>query len=432
MSYRAEIGLAVLLALALTLALLAGREQRSAVGVWEPVSTYRAGPTGGRAPYDVLARLGVPVERRRTPLFDLARQGRRRPAVLAVVSPEQWLASAEREAVARYVSRGGALVAVGDGGGLTRCFGWDTTEPDSVDRDTSGGGPDSASVATPAGLGRLPRVAWVLRPFGEDSLEGLTKRTAELRKKGALGRLVRPDDNCRAAVRDGVDTLLATPHRAPVVLRLRFRGGGSVVLVSEDGYFRNAAWRYTDAPELLVPLLVPPQRGRVTWDEYHHGYGERGSLGRALIGWMAGSPVGWLLFQLVAVVLLWLAIRAVRFGPVQAVVERRRRSPLEHVEALAAGLEGARGVDTAVTLTVSGLRRRLSRTGQPPRGDPLQWLASLERVLPGPRGRGAARRLRETLTKPGGDERVLAAAQAVEDVWEEMRPRATPVGSSKR
>ncbi len=425
MSRRADLGLAgalaVLLALALTVAYLAGRRQRTAVAVWEPVSTYRTGPTGGRGPYDVLARLGVPVERRRTPLFDLARQPRRRPAVLAVVSPEQWLAPAEREAVARFVNRGGALVAVGDAGGLTRCFGWDTAEPDSADR---AGQADSASVVTPAGLSHLPRIGWVLRPFGEDSLE--------LQKKRGLGRLSRTDEMCHSAVRAAVDTVLATAHLAPVVLRLRFRGGGSVVLVSDDGYFRNAAWRTTDVPELLVPLLVPPTRGRVSWDEYHHGYGERHLLGRALIDWMAGSPVGWALFQLAAVALLWLAVRAVRFGPARAAVERRRRSPLEHVEALAAGLEGASGVDTAVALTVSGLRRRLSRTGQPPRGDPKQWLAALELALPGARGRRAARRLQETLTKPGGPERVLAAAQAVEDVWEELRPRATPAASWKR
>lgn len=425
MSYRAEIGLALLLAVALTVAFLAGRRQRPAVAAWEPVSTYRTGPAGGRGPYDVLARLGVPVERRRTPLFDLARQTRGRPALLAVVSPEQWLVPAEREAVARYVSGGGALVAVGDAGGLTRCFGWDTVEPDSAD---FGGETDSAAVAMPTGLERLPRVRWVLQPFGEDSLERNIKRTLE-QKNRSPDRLSRVANLCRFARRAGLDTLLATPHHSPVVVRLRFEGGGSVVLVSDDEYFRNAAWRYTDAPRFLVPLLVPPTRGRLSWDEYHHGYGEQTSPGRALIGWMAGAPVGWALFQLVAALLVWLAVRAVRFGPAREVVERRRRSPLEHVEALATGLEGAGGVDTAVALMVSGLRRRLSRAGQAPHGDPKQWLAALELALPGVGGRRAARRLQETLNKPGGDERVLAAAQAVEDVWEELRPRAMPAGS---
>ncbi len=124
MSYRTEIGLVLLLAAALTLAIVAGSGRRRAVPFDEPASTYRSGPTGGRAPYDVLARLGVPVERRRTPLFDLARQLRRRPAVLVEVAPDQWLAPAEREAVARYIRTGGALVVVGDAGGLPECLEW--------------------------------------------------------------------------------------------------------------------------------------------------------------------------------------------------------------------------------------------------------------------------------------------------------------------
>jgi len=35
------------------------------------------------------------------------------------------------------------------------------------------------------------------------------------------------------------------------------------------------------------------------------------------------------------------------------------------------------------------------------------------------------RRLQQVITHPGGPERVLAAAQAVEDVWEELHPRMT-------
>jgi len=120
-----------------------------------------------------------------------------------------------------------------------------------------------------------------------------------------------------------------------------------------------------------------------------------------------------------------LAAAAVRFGPALTVIERRRRSPLEHLEALAAGLEGAAGVETAVGLIVSGLRRRLSRGGYAPSGDPRQWLLALELATPTPRGRAAVRRLQQIITHPGGPERVLAAAQAVEDVWEELHPRMT-------
>jgi hypothetical protein len=423
MSHRTELGLVLLLAVALTVALLAGRRHPRTTQPYERVSTYTSGPTGGRAPYDVLARLGVPVERRRTTLFDLTREVRRRPAVLMVVAPERWLAPAELEAVARYLATGGAVVAVGDAGGLTQCLGWDTAAPDSAGRVWR----DSVAVVVPAGLARLPGVNWVLQSVEPDTLEGgETKRAAE-RRLGRPGAMLREDGECEPAVRLAADTLLATVRGEPVLVRLRYRGGGRTLLLSDDDYFRNRAWRDSDAPELLVPLIVPETRGRVSWDEYHHGYGAHGSLPRAVLAWMARSPSGWVLAQLAVVALLWLAVTAVRFGPPRPVIDRRRRSPLEHLEALAAGLEGANGVETAVALTVSGLRRRLSRTGQPPHGDSRQWLSALELALPGARGRRAARQLQEVLTKPGGAERVLGAAQAVEDVWEELRPRAKPV-----
>jgi hypothetical protein len=44
----------------------------------------------------------------------------------------------------------------------------------------------------------------------------------------------------------------------------------------------------------------------------------------------------------------------------------------------------------------------------------------------GTKGRAAVRRLRHLMSeRDGSGERVLAAAQAVEDVWEELRPRRT-------
>ena len=124
---------------------------------------------------------------------------------------------------------------------------------------------------------------------------------------------------------------------------------------------------------VMVPLLRPQVRGPLVWDEYHHGYGKDSSLERALAEWIIGTPWGWALLQLVAVVLVAIGVSAVRFGPALSVIERKRRSPLEHLEALAAGLEGAAGAETALRLIVSGLRRRLSRSGYIPRGETGGW-----------------------------------------------------------
>ena len=93
------------------------------------------------------------------------------------------------------------------------------------------------------------------------------------------------------------------------------------------------------------------------------------------------------------------------------------------------GHESAAGVDTAVALTVSGLRRRLGRTGALRPDEQRSWLAALELALPSAAGRDAVRRLQRLITQPGGPERALAAAQAAEDVWEELRP-PTPRAAS--
>src|SRR2546425_4208443 len=114
------------------------------------------------------------------------------------------------------------------------------------------------------------------------------------------------------------------------------------------------------------------------------------------------------MLQLAAVLLVALAVAAVRFGPARRVIDVRRRSPLEHLEALAAGLEGAAGVDTAVALTVSGLRRRLGRTGLLRPDEQRSWLAALELALPTAAGRAPLRPLPRVLTPTRGPARALA------------------------
>jgi hypothetical protein len=232
--------------------------------------------------------------------------------------------------------------------------------------------------------------------------------------------------------------VLETIDGRAVVLDLRIEAApgarpGRVLLVAEPGYFRNRVWKETDVPYFLVPLLTPRQRGVLVWDEYHQGFEQGSAANAALWGWIRTTPVGWAMLQIAAVILVWLAVTAVRFGPALAVVERRRRSPIEHVEALASGLESAGASENAVALIIAGLRRRLSRTGQAASSDVLAWIEGLELALPSDRGRAAARELRRLWTErgaragrePGGGDRVLAAAKAVEDVWQDLRPRST-------
>jgi hypothetical protein len=120
--------------------------------------------------------------------------------------------------------------------------------------------------------------------------------------------------------------------------------------------------------------------------------------------------------------LLALVAGAFRFGPVRLVLPRRRRSPLEHVRALATALAAARGHDVAIASIVEGLRRRLQPSGHRSPGGTRQWLEHLGEQVQSPRARAAVGALQE-FTRPGQSPAgVLGAANAVEDVWEELRP----------
>ena len=419
---RIELWLALLLAVAVSVAVFAGVRSPKPTPENELPSTFLAGPGGSKALYDVLVRLGQPVERRRTALFNLTRDAPHRPGLLVLIGPSLQLQPAELEEVVRYLRDGGAVLAAGNAGGITDCLGWQSKQSRKQDE------VDSMAVVSPVSQLdlRLPPATRYLAPreTGPEDSAPRWRAIGQLRKEGG----------CPALAALGQEVLLVAgppfPHAGrPIIVRLRYRGGGRAVLAADPEYFRNRSWRDSDVPLVVTPLLLPPaspaRRGRVSWDEYHHGYGREGSISGAVLGWLARSPGGWAILQVVAVALVALAAAAVRFGPALTVIERRRRSPLEHLEALAAGLEGAAGVETAVGLIVSGLRRRLSRGGYAPSGDPRQWLLALELATPTPRGRAAVRRLQQIITHPGGPERVLAAAQAVEDVWEELHPRMT-------
>ncbi|MGH7520589.1 MAG: DUF4350 domain-containing protein [Gemmatimonadales bacterium] len=426
MSYRLEIGLAVLLALGIALAAWAGTKKKGETSDFDfRSSTFVSGPYGSKALHDVLQRLGRLSERRRTSLENLATQRAYRPAILVFLSPLFPLEDNEIEQVVRYVRSGGAVLATGSGGGFTRCAGW------RVQVALSRG--DSMPVVSADPALRLPRTSRVLTPRETDNEE--SPRLEALRKG-------EPEDEqlgiCNTLVAYAADTIVAAVNNRPVILRLRYRGGGTVTLAADASWFTNRAWRESDIPVVALPLLTPrlERPGRVVWDEYHQGFGDGGgqTWERRTWSWVRSSPLGWVILQLIAVALVWLAMTAVRFGPARSVIERRRRSPLEHLEALGAGLESAGDADTAVQRLALGLRRRLNRAGQLGKDEVGAWLEGLELAMRGPQGREAVRRLHYLLTVRGraGDapaRRVLQAAQAVEDVWEELRPRRTRNGS---
>jgi hypothetical protein len=193
------------------------------------------------------------------------------------------------------------------------------------------------------------------------------------------------------------------------------------VIAADAGLFRNRALRDTPAGSFALSLFVGRYR-RVIFEEAHHGFQEGGSLARATLGWTLRSPWGWAMWQMGVVGLLALLGSAFRFGPPRRVIQRQRRSPVEHVRALATALAAARGHDVAIAAIVEGLRRRLLPAGQRPQGDWREWVGRLGQHAKGARAREAVSTLK-SLTRPGQPpDGVLKAANAVEDVWQELRP----------
>src|SRR5574341_539467 len=284
MSYRLEIGLAVLLALGIALAAWAGTGKTETSDFDFRSSTFVSGPYGSKALHDVLQRLGRLSERRRTSLENLATQRAHRPAILVLLSPLFPLENDEMEQVVRYVRGGGAVLATGSSGGVTRCAGW------RVQVALSRG--DSLPVIGADLALRLPRTSRVLTPHKADEQES---SRLEALKKGE------PEDEqlgiCTTLLPYAADTIVAAVNNRPVILRLRYRGGGTITLAADGGWFTNRVWRDSDVPIVALPLLTPrPERpGRVAWDEYHQGFGEKDgpTLERRTWSWARSSPLGW-------------------------------------------------------------------------------------------------------------------------------------------
>jgi len=396
---------------AVVLAALAGMRNAPSRALFDHRrSTYLTGPEGTRALAQALESLGVTVERRSRALFDFKDDTAHVPELLALLDVDILPTRVEQRVLADYVREGGNLFLAG-WSGVDRCFG---LEVDYLR--------DSVPLAVDASL-HLPQVDAVYA--GPD--EALEKEKEE--------READPSEDlpsCAMAQPVSVDTLLETSDDRVVAWRLEYAGGGSVLALADSRLVSNELLKTTDAGVIVLPWLLREPSRRVVVDEYHQGFGEGGSIFLAAWDWTRRSPGGWVLLQLAFAGLVALGAGAVRFGPAMDLVsvsEGRRRSAVEHLDALAVGLERAGGHEVAVRLIAGGLRRRLAGSGLTPRAESTDlgaWLESLSLAARTREAHGAAKRLGWLLRDRGGDTRVLETASTVEDLWEALRPTGRP------
>src|SRR2546427_11240844 len=291
------------------------------------LSTCLAGPSGAKGLAQALRRLGVTVEQRRRPYFDIATDsGRGRRERLYAFLDIDRPTTQELVAIRDYVMGGGRILTAGVTG-IEVCFGYRSRRlARDVDNDTR------ATLVRGSGQ-RLPPTWRVLRRLPAESLAAAAKGPEA--------------DRCTPHLPRRADTLVRTMRNVPVALRLRFPSGGEAILLADGQYLSNRILKDSDAGVAVLPWFLDGRTRQIVVDEYHLGFGASGTLPGASWAWLRHHPPGWAVLQLLGVALVALAVTAVRFGPARSVIERRRRSPLEHVEALAAGLEGGGGGGTA-------------------------------------------------------------------------------------
>ena len=393
---EAVIGLGALTVLA-TVAALVGRSrapEAETARVAHP-STFLTGPGGARGLLDAIQRLGIEAQRFRERPKELARFEGRPRQLLAILDPSVDISAPDVMLLVQFNKSADLLLAGHGAEQLMRCFGYklERRRFDSVRVD----GPQAAAPWVRAAL-----IATDQAVYTDSS------------RAGDLGRL-----SCRVPTFRSVTTLLLSP-RGPVVLRLERDSGQRVILVSDARLLSNQALRDTDAGPFVLALLVG-QYEHVLFDEYHHGYGASGSLAAATLAWSWRSPWGWAAWQLTAVGVLALLSGAMRFGPAVPGIARTRRSTLEHVRARATALSAAHGYDEALGAMVRGLRRRLAPPAMRPRGDWHAWLEQQDRRETSAGEREALATL-TSLTQPGQpSSSVLHAANAVEDLWQNLQ-----------
>lgn len=387
---RRDTGLVVVLLLVIVLlAALAGTAADPDDRDDPRASTWVRSADGAAALYWTLQELGVPVRRRTGPFLDEdSLRG-----VVAVLAPYEPLSAEEANAVAEHVRGGGTLIYA----------------------------PGEFEVRGPVldTLGLAPR--W-LRGVAVWTDSGRTARPPRphpwTEGVGAVRGFQRAFHDTSAVLRTpGVETLLAVDG-APAALTWRM-GRGRVVALADARPLRNGQLRESGAAVVFARAAADVARGDTVWfDEYHHGFGgNAGLMGGMMRHADRVLPTGvWVQLLLAVALLLWAAGR--RFGAPLQPPPLRRRSPLEHVEALAGAYRQAGARRTARRLLVAGLARRLGRRVPADEAAQAEMLGRMARQSPV--GRDAAAQLEKDF-KRGPDAELVSLARGVDRYLDEVR-----------
>lgn len=308
-------------------------------------SSFRATPHGSLGLFLLLEELEVPTARRTTALVE----GDPLPGALALLAPTEALSPAEVEALLDWVDRGGKLIyAAAPGDTVLAALG---LVLDPVQSEASPG--TRARYATPdephrftAGVARV----YAFRYAFADSSEGLSG--------------------------EGLPLLRLDGGGAGLVLKRR--GSGSILAWSDAGPLANHSLRTSGAAVVFARAAeeFAAAGGALHFDEFHHGFRGGGSPARAVAVFVRDTAAGRMSLQLGLAGVALLILLGRRFGAPHAPAAARRRSPLEHLHALAGAYQAGNARNRARHLILTGVARRLGRRPPAP-GQEVDFLTRL-------------------------------------------------------
>lgn len=332
-------------------------------------SSYSAGSGGTRALYETLGRLGFSVGRNDKSLTS----GPDSASAYALIQPAQALTTIEQTQLLSAVRRGLVLVFTPNDDELTDSLGFEL--------ESSPGGFYTLSRTAVAG-GNPPTPETQDPRAAFQAAFPISATVASKSKSGNQTFLwLQPLPNTDQAKSDSA-------HRPALVLGHRL-GHGYVIAVTPAEITMNQVMREPRAAIAIVRALqfannavAPPGRAdRVVFDEYHHGFGTHANMPAAIADALTDTPTGRATLEIVAaalVLLLAFAVRPIAPVPVPPV---SRRSPLEHVGALAHAYAQVDARRLAANRLARGLRRR-HPLGLPRSVPDLAYLSALRDRLP--------------------------------------------------
>jgi hypothetical protein len=343
------------------------------------LTTYSAEAQGARLLYELASRLGWRVERW-TAAGPIAADDR---TIMAVLDPAEPPGAIQTHRILEQVRGGAALLYVMSGSGALNdslhvkrsLFGgiYQPTAAGTADvrraSDTRRARRFDSATTDSADDEDVETAAECDGAAPNDGLPMWADQTVRLWRFSWTGH--RPADAvifARSTLeRDMKDTSIARSAPAAAGFPL---GAGRVVVLSDPDLLRNDVLRVCRfgldvvAARMLEYLAAgTPRRDRLVFDEYHQGFGTHPGTLRAIALYLARAASGHVLLQgLLAGLVLLLALGP-RALPVHDEERVERRSPLEHVGALAQAYARVGATRTATARLVRGLRRRVDRSG---------------------------------------------------------------------